>query len=93
MRCAAPAPAARGQGIGRAVLEQLQLRARALGIVALHLEVARSNGRARRLYAAYGFEARDRYALMTCRLSPVAVRRWHPLIAGGELRMARPDTP
>jgi ribosomal protein S18 acetylase RimI-like enzyme len=37
-----------------------------MGIVALHLEVARSNSRARRFYQDLGFMARDRYHLMSC---------------------------
>ncbi|MFT4582507.1 MAG: ribosomal protein S18 acetylase RimI-like enzyme [Gammaproteobacteria bacterium] len=40
-----------------------------MNIAALHLEVARSNARAARLYAAAGFEARSQYHLMTRRLT------------------------
>lgn len=55
----------RGRGIGAAVLAQIRCIARELGIEALHLEVARGNDRARRLYRRSGFVARDRYHLMT----------------------------
>jgi len=61
-------PEFRGQGIGRRVLDAIKDKARDLEINALHLEVARDNGRARRLYAAAGFEARDKYLLMTAPL-------------------------
>lgn len=40
---------ARGQGVGRAALQAAQAYARKLGILALHLEVARGNTRARRV--------------------------------------------
>ncbi|MEQ8659602.1 MAG: GNAT family N-acetyltransferase, partial [Gammaproteobacteria bacterium] len=61
-------PARRGQGGGRAVLELVKQAARAQGIRALHLEVARDNARARRLYSACGFDARERYVLMSVTL-------------------------
>jgi ribosomal protein S18 acetylase RimI-like enzyme len=57
----------RGRGIGRFVLEEIKSRARSLDINALHLEVARNNERARRLYRALGFEARDKYLLMSAK--------------------------
>jgi GNAT superfamily N-acetyltransferase len=60
--------AVRGRGIGRQVLADVKKAAAGMGIAALHLEVARSNGRARRFYEALGFVARDRYHLMSCRL-------------------------
>ena len=53
------------QGIGRQVLGAIQNKARELDINALHLEVARDNSPARKLYASAGFVARDRYLLMT----------------------------
>ncbi|HEX7036974.1 MAG TPA: GNAT family N-acetyltransferase [Pseudomonadales bacterium] len=59
--------AARGRGIGRAVLELVQQQCAALGIGALHLEVARDNVRARRLYEALGFDGRERFHLMSWR--------------------------
>lgn len=58
----------RGKGIGRAVLSHVESEAAALGIRALHLEVARTNSRARRLYAATGFRARERFFLMSHRI-------------------------
>lgn len=58
-------PPFRGQGLGRQVLEHIQVEARRLDIRALHLEVARDNQRARRLYASAGFAAREQYFLMS----------------------------
>jgi ribosomal protein S18 acetylase RimI-like enzyme len=58
-------PEFRGRGIGGRVLTEIKARARALDINALHLEVARDNARARRLYRAAGFEPRDKYLLMS----------------------------
>lgn len=63
-------PEARGRGFGRAVLAAVQAEMRAQGIAALHLEVDRGNGRARRIYQASGFEPRDRYHLMTWTADP-----------------------
>lgn len=56
---------ARGQGIGSLTLAFLQRQAAALNIVALHLEVARHNQPARRLYSRAGFRARDRYNFLS----------------------------
>jgi GNAT superfamily N-acetyltransferase len=56
---------ARGQGIGRQVLAALPRLAAEFELRALHLEVARDNVRARRLYADAGFEAREKYVLMS----------------------------
>ena len=61
-------PEFRGRGIGGEVLKQIKSKARELDINALHLEVARDNDRARRLYRAAGFEARDKYLLMSATL-------------------------
>ncbi len=61
-------PAFRRQGIGSQVLVAIKQQARQMEINALHLEVARNNHRARKLYAAAGFEARDRYLLMSAEL-------------------------
>lgn len=60
-------PDARGRGLGKALLKRVQDEVRAQGVVALHLEVDRTNARARRLYERSGFAARDRYHLMTWR--------------------------
>lgn len=67
---------ARRRGIGRQVLAQVRRMAAESGIVALHLEVAHGNDRARRFYQDLGFTARDRYHLMTCPIVP-ASRRGH----------------
>lgn len=61
-------PAQRGRGLGAEVLALIKTEAKRLGIRALHLEVARDNRRARALYARCGFNARERYVLMTARL-------------------------
>jgi GNAT superfamily N-acetyltransferase len=58
----------RGKGIGKTVLKNLQSKARELEVKALHLEVERSNDRARNLYLSLGFSSRDRFHLMTCAL-------------------------
>ena len=60
---------ARGRGMGSAVLEFIKQEAAALGIVALHLEVARDNRRARRVYERWGFEPREQFHLMSCYLT------------------------
>ncbi len=58
-------PEHRSKGVGTAALQLVKVEAAALGIKALHLEVARSNDRARRLYASVGFGARERFVLMS----------------------------
>lgn len=58
----------RGLGIGGQVLDVIKQKAREMDIGAIHLEVARDNLRARRLYAAAGFEPRDKYLLMSVQL-------------------------
>jgi GNAT superfamily N-acetyltransferase len=58
----------RGLGIGTWVLGYVEGKARDLGINALHLEVERTNTRARLLYEKLGYQDLDRY-LMTKRLS------------------------
>ena len=60
-------PRARGRGLGRRAVEFVSVQARALGVRALHLEVLRSNPRARALYRRLRFIDQDRY-LMTRRL-------------------------
>jgi [ribosomal protein S18]-alanine N-acetyltransferase len=52
----AVAPAAREQGIGRALLDSMLDDARARGIAQIYLEVRESNSAARQLYASRGFE-------------------------------------
>ncbi|MFT4562357.1 MAG: ribosomal protein S18 acetylase RimI-like enzyme [Gammaproteobacteria bacterium] len=58
----------RGRGLGSSALELVATEMSRLNIAALHLEVARSNSRSARLYAAAGFEARSKYQLMTRKL-------------------------
>lgn len=60
---------ARGQGIGKQVLDFVIRQATSLNIAALHLEVAHTNDRAKRLYSQAGFSARDRYHLMTFKVA------------------------
>ena len=60
----AVAPAARRQGIGRALLQQAMATARERGAAAMFLEVAADNAPARALYAAAGLRVvgrRPRY--------------------------------
>jgi len=61
----------RGKGVGRQVLEHMPAVARQLGIRALHLEVARDNTTAKRLYSSLGFEGRDKYLLMSTIVDPL----------------------
>jgi len=61
-------PGARGRGVASAALARVMREAAQLGIVALHLEVARSNERARRLYRRWGFESREQFHMMSCYL-------------------------
>lgn len=61
-------PDARGRGLGSMALKRVRDEAKALGIRALHLEVARSNAEARKLYSGALFDAREDYMLMTSRL-------------------------
>lgn len=58
-------PEARGRGVARSALQQLNEPLAQLGIRALHLEVDRHNQAAQRLYSALGYHKRDRYFLMT----------------------------
>ncbi|SHJ88706.1 GNAT family N-acetyltransferase [Halomonas caseinilytica] len=61
-------PEARGRGAGRAALTELSQTMQENGVVALHLEVERSNDRARCLYREIGFTPRDNYGLMSLSL-------------------------
>lgn len=58
----------RGKGIGAEVLQRVKTEAKNLDIQALHLEVAKDNTPAKRLYQKSGFAARDRYVLMSVNL-------------------------
>lgn len=55
----------RRQGLGSAVLQAIKKEARKRDIRALHLEVARNNEPAKKLYRKLGFRARDKYVLMS----------------------------
>lgn len=61
-------PAVRGRGIASEVLMALPKALAGAGVMALHLEVDRTNERTKRLYARAGFKARERYLLMSKRL-------------------------
>ena len=61
-------PEQRSKGIGKSVLHLVKSQAESLEIRALHLEVARSNERARRLYASVGFKARGQFFLMSAEI-------------------------
>ena len=61
----------RGRGIGKAVLQQVRQEAAALGVKALHLEVAPGNTAAERAYLTAGFKSRRQYYLMSLRLDTV----------------------
>ena len=58
-------PESRGRGLGTRVLELIRAEAKRMGVRALHLEVARTNAKARKLYSNVQFEAREDYMLMT----------------------------
>ncbi|WP_137700082.1 GNAT family N-acetyltransferase [Marimonas lutisalis] len=55
----------RGRGMGSEVLHTLLPALSQHGVKALHLEIDRDNARARRLYERAGFDAREKYHLMT----------------------------
>ncbi len=50
------APAARGQGVGRRLLEALEDHARQLGLAILHLETNRALHEAQALYRRHGYQ-------------------------------------
>jgi len=58
----------RGRGMGTEVLATILPELARAGLMALHLEVAPDNTRARKLYEARGFRLRERYRLMTWRV-------------------------
>ena len=60
--------AERGRGLGRRALEQVRAEAAKAGVKALHLEVARANTMAKNFYEKVGFQSRERFHLMSCRL-------------------------
>ncbi|MEX0328597.1 MAG: GNAT family N-acetyltransferase [Ruegeria sp.] len=58
-------PAVRGRGIATEVLHDLPKALADAGLMALHLEVDRTNEAAHKLYLRSGFKPRDRYMLMS----------------------------
>ena len=58
----------RGKGIGRAVMEQIEMHLRPTGIRALHLEVEEGNEAARHLYESQGFTYRGHMHIMSKRM-------------------------
>ena len=58
-------PEHRGKGFGKAVLALVKSEAALLDVKALHLEVARSNEKAQRLYKSSGFISREGFFIMS----------------------------
>lgn len=58
----------RGRGLGSRALEAVKTRLAGVGVRVLHLEVARDNAVARAAYSRLGFQARDRFSLMSVEL-------------------------
>ena len=58
-------PEARGEGLGKVMLETAARRLGEQGVRALHLEVAHDNTRAKRLYGGAGFVGREQFHLMS----------------------------
>ncbi|WP_037316084.1 GNAT family N-acetyltransferase [Ruegeria halocynthiae] len=61
-------PAVRRRGIASEVLLDLPKALAAAGMIALHLEVDRTNSTAHNLYLRTGFKPRDQYMLMSKKL-------------------------
>jgi GNAT superfamily N-acetyltransferase len=61
-------PEFRGKGLGTQTLELIKIAAKDLDIRAIHLEVARTNTNAHKLYSRSDFEAREKYVLMSVNL-------------------------
>ena len=59
----------RSKGVGTQALEAIKKEAKKLEINTLHLEVARNNVAAKNLYGKAGFEAREKYVLMSVELN------------------------
>lgn len=58
-------PAVRGRGIATEVLHDLPKALADAGLIALHLEVDRTNETAQKLYLRSGFKPREKYMLMS----------------------------
>ena len=56
-------PALRNRGVGRALVGHARKICEGLGVRAMHLEVARTNGPAQTVYRAVGFDSTDRELL------------------------------
>jgi GNAT superfamily N-acetyltransferase len=61
-------PEFRGKGLGKQTLEFIKIAAKDLDIRAIHLEVARTNINAHRLYSRFNFKVREKYVLMSVEL-------------------------
>ncbi|MGD1952961.1 MAG: GNAT family N-acetyltransferase [Leptolyngbyaceae cyanobacterium] len=61
-------PELQGQGLGNQTLIKIQQAAKAHNIQAVHLEVARQNTKAQKLYAHANFLPREKYMLMSVSL-------------------------
>ncbi len=69
----AVAPQYRGQGIGQALLDALELYAKTLGCCKLTLEVLSGNQTAQRAYQHFGFE---QYALSEATGQALFMQKW-----------------
>jgi len=63
-------PARRNRGVGRALVAHARAICEQLGVRAMHLEVARSNGPAQAIYRAAGFDSTDRELLTLALAAP-----------------------
>ena len=61
-------PSARSRGLGSKALKAVKAEMTRLGVRAMHLEVARTNLGAKQIYAKEGFEPREHFHLMSCKL-------------------------
>ncbi len=61
-------PEFRGQGLGKQTLEFIKIAAKELDVRAIHLEVARTNTNAHKLYDRANFKVREKYVLMSVNL-------------------------
>jgi ribosomal protein S18 acetylase RimI-like enzyme len=70
-------PEHRGKGFGKAVLALVKSEAALLDVKALHLEVARSNEKAQRLYKSSGFISREGFFIMSVPLEGTFAQQRH----------------
>ena len=59
----------RGLGLGSKVIAHIKSELAKYNVVALHLEVAKTNEQAQHFYSSLGFTARDRYGLMSANIN------------------------